>query len=164
MNGAARSWIASLEIHLSDAEAHGAPFFLAEELIFPERRHAVNFERRAEALARFVDVHPAKEIANSLQALRGNNRWAVGDGVIRKSFGRIADGDRLLEELGKPLGGGCRVAWEGKCSGWNFAAGTRRRKPYGVDVRRESRADQVGGGGTLAVHPLTVSGIKRPGT
>ena len=37
-NGAARARIAALEIHFADAEAHGAPFFRAEELIFPECR------------------------------------------------------------------------------------------------------------------------------
>src|SRR5258708_17480525 len=93
-NGAARAGITALEIHFANAEAHGAALFLAEESIFPERRYTINFERRAEALARFVDVHTTKEIANSLQTRGGNNCWAVGDGVIRKSFGAIADGDR----------------------------------------------------------------------
>jgi len=37
-NGAARAGIAALEIHFADAEAHGAAFFRAEELIFPECR------------------------------------------------------------------------------------------------------------------------------
>src|SRR3989454_3549549 len=88
-NRAARARIAAFEIHFADAEAHRAAFFFAEELILPERGDAVDFERGAEALADFVEVHAAKQIANSLQARGGNNRWAIGDIVVRKAFWRM---------------------------------------------------------------------------
>ncbi len=42
-NRAARAGIASLKTDFADAEAHGVAFFFTEELIFPERRDAVDF-------------------------------------------------------------------------------------------------------------------------
>src|SRR6266699_1752031 len=103
-----------------------------------------------------------KKRANSLQASGGDNRWAVGDGVIRKSFGSMADGDRLPEEVGKPFGGGRRVPWERKCLSWDFATVAGNRKNDRAEVRGEYRADQVDSCVALAVNPLSVDGVKRP--
>ncbi len=75
----------------------------------------------------------------------------------------MAHGDGLIEELGKPLRGGCRVTREGKCGGWDFAPVTRNRKRGGAEIRRESCADQVDCRGALAIHPLAVNGVERPG-
>src|SRR5437016_756172 len=149
-NRTAGAWIAALKIYFADAEAHGATFFRAEELIFPECRDsrrrgrravAIDFERGAKAQARFLDGHAGEKPANSLQACGGNNRWAVGDGVIRKTFGRMADADRLLKIVGKPFGSGCRVAREAKCHGWDFAVVIGNRKRDRGKVRREGGAD-----------------------
>jgi hypothetical protein len=57
---AARAGIAALELDFADAEAHGAAFFFAEELILPERGYPFDLERGAETLARFVELHAAK--------------------------------------------------------------------------------------------------------
>ncbi len=142
-NWAARAGIAALEIHFSDAEAHGAAFFRAKQLILPERRDTVDFERGTEAPPRFVDRHARKEIANGLQACGGDDCRAAGDIIVRKTFGRMAYGDGLLEEIGKPNRGGGRVAWEGKCLGWDFALVPRNRNCDGAEIRRECRAHQV---------------------
>src|ERR1700740_1942165 len=96
-NRAARTGVAALEIHFADAEAHGTAFLRAEQLILPERRNALDLQVGAKALARVLELHVLKEIANNLQAGGGNNRWAAGDCVIGKPFRRMAHGDRLLE-------------------------------------------------------------------
>src|SRR6266568_3348196 len=70
----------------------------------------------------------------------------------------MADGDGLLEEIGKPLGGGRRITREGEGFGWDFAAVPRNGKGDGGEVRCESRADQVNGRSALAVHPLARAG------
>src|SRR5438552_11966882 len=76
-NRTPRARIAAFEIHFADAKAHGAAFFLAEELIFPERRDfrsggrravAIDFECGAKAQAHFLECHTGKKPANSLQA------------------------------------------------------------------------------------------------
>src|SRR5689334_11233823 len=88
---ARRDWttgarIASLKIHFADPEAHGAALFFAEKMIFPERRNAVDFESGTETLARFVQAHAREQIADSLQACRRNNGWAIGDVIVGKAF------------------------------------------------------------------------------
>jgi len=75
----------------------------------------------------------------------------------------MADGDRLLEELGKPLGGGCRVARKA-----NVLVGVLRLSPGTESVTEltsgaKAARIQVDGCGALAVQPLAVSGIERPG-
>src|SRR6266481_4490852 len=162
-NRAASAGIAALKIHFANAEAHGTAFLFSEELVFPERWHAIDFECRAEAAAHLVDIHPIKQFAAGLQRRRGNDRRAVGDGVVRETFGRVADGDGLLEEAGKPSGCGSHIAWEGKCFSGDFAAITWNRECDRTSVRRIRSADQVYGCGALAVYPLAIRGIERPG-
>ena len=111
-NGTTSARIAALEIHFANAESDGAAFFFAKEMVFPKRRYAIDFQRGAEALARFVDVHAIKQFAYSVQSGRGNDGWTIGDTVIGETFGGIANGDGLLEKSGKPLGGRGGIARE----------------------------------------------------
>src|SRR5437879_5887324 len=162
-NRTARAGIAALQVHFADAEAHRTAFFCAEEVVLPERGHAIDFERSAEALAGFVEVHTREQLANRPQARGGNNRGAVSDGVVGKTLWGMAHGDGQLEEVGKPFGCRCCVTREGKCGGWNLALVAGNRKRDGAEVWRESRADQVDCRGALAIHPLAVNGAERPG-
>src|SRR4029077_4793131 len=84
---AARAGIAALEIYFADAETHHAAFFFAEELVFPKRRHSVDFERGAKALARFLKRHAGEEIADRLQTRGGNDGRTIGNGIVWKSIG-----------------------------------------------------------------------------
>ena len=52
--GTAGAGIAALEIYFADFETDYAAFVFTAELIFPEGRHAVDFERGAETLAGFL--------------------------------------------------------------------------------------------------------------
>jgi len=162
-NRAARAGVAALEIHFANAEAHGTAFSFAKELIFPERRDTVDFERGAEALARFVDLHAIEQFAYSLQRCRGNDCRPVGDVVVGEALCGVTDGDGLLEKAGKPLGGRCGIAGEGECLSGNCPAISGNRQGDGADVWRECRANQVNRRGALAVHPLPIRGIERPG-
>src|SRR5258708_4356154 len=171
-NRTPRAGMAALEVEFADAEADcvlgdrqavNTAFFFAEELIFPERGHTVYLECGAEALASFFEVHAAKQIANGLQTRGGNNGGAVSDGVVGKTLWGMAHGDGLLEELGKPLRGCCRVTREGKCGGLDFALVAGNRERDGAEVRCEDRADQVDCRGALAIHPLAVNRVERPG-
>src|SRR5947208_6798423 len=100
-NGTTSARIAAFEIHFANAESDGAAFFFAKEMVFPKRRYVIDFQRGAEALARFVDVHAIKQFAYSVQSGRGNDGRAVGDVVVGETFGRIANGDGLPEKSGK---------------------------------------------------------------
>src|SRR5437016_7713117 len=121
-NGTTSARIAAFEIHFANAESDGAAFFFAKEMVFPKRRYVIDFRRGAEALARFVDVHAIKQFAYSVQSGRGNDGRAVGDVVVGETFGRIANGDGLLEKSGKPLGGRGGIARENERLGGDFAA------------------------------------------
>src|SRR5438874_787244 len=111
-NGTTSARSAAREIHCATPESDGTAFFCAKELVFPKCRYAIDFQRGAEALARFVDVHAIKQLAYGLQSGRGNDGWTIGDTVIGETFGGIANGDGLLEKSGKPLGGRGGIARE----------------------------------------------------
>src|ERR1700738_4885839 len=88
-DGTAGARVAALEVDFADAEAHDAALVLAVELIFPERGQvsvragsllgyvgAIDLECGAKALARVVERHAGKPVADSLQRRDGNNGWA----------------------------------------------------------------------------------------
>jgi len=162
-NGAAGTGIAALEMDFADLEAHGAALVFAEELIFPEGGHAIDFERGAEAQADFVQGELRKPFANGLQRSRRDDGRAVGDRVVGKTAGRIADEDLLLEKHAEPFG---RVIvafgeWEGVRG--NGAAVAGNGKCDAAQIGREDGADQVDGGSALAIDPAAIHGIERPG-
>src|SRR5258707_12442897 len=114
-NGAAGARIAALEVDFANAEAHYAALVFAVELVLPERGQvsvcarslhgvgAIDFERGAKAMAHGVEGEAREPIAHCLQRRRGNNRWAVGDAVVGKAFGRVTDQDLLLEIDAEPF-------------------------------------------------------------
>src|SRR6266436_883676 len=75
----------------------------------------------------------------------------------------MTHGYGLLEIVGKPLRSGCRVAREGKCLRRDFAFVARNGKCDRAQVGRVSSANQVNSRSALAVHPLAVNGVERPG-
>src|SRR6266849_4122505 len=174
-NGAAGGGIAALEGDFADAEAHHAALVFAVELIFPERGQvsvcarslqgfsAIDFERGAKALAHGVEGQAREPIAHCLQRRRGNNRWAVGDAVVGKAFGRVTDQDLLLEIDAEPFRGVFGAAREGKCARRDVAAIAGNRERDGTEVRRVRGANQVHRRSALAVHPAAVDGEERPG-
>src|ERR1700724_1204437 len=102
-DGAAGARVAALEIYLADAEAHDAALVFSVELILPERGQvsvrarslrgtfgAIDFECSAKTMARAVERQAGKPLAHRLQRRDGNNRGAVGDGVVGESFGCVA--------------------------------------------------------------------------
>src|SRR5579862_7505130 len=78
-NRATRARIAALEVHFANAEAHDAAFFFPEELIFPKRGDAVDFERGAKTQARFVYMNTGEPRADRIERRSGNDRRSVGD-------------------------------------------------------------------------------------
>ena len=64
-----------------------AAFVFAEELVFPEGGHAINFEGGAEAEADFVEGEAGEPFANGLERSGGDDSGAVGDGVVGKTAG-----------------------------------------------------------------------------
>src|SRR6266478_7838295 len=65
--GTARAGIAPFKRHFSNFEAHWIVFVFAEELVFPERGHPVDFQRGAEPFPRFLQRNFREQIANRLQ-------------------------------------------------------------------------------------------------
>src|SRR5258708_29205739 len=137
-DGAAGARVAALEVDFADAEAHDAALVFAVELIFPEcgqvsvrARGArgvrsnvgtIDFQGGAKTLSRAVERHAGKPIAHRLQRCGGNNRRPVGDGVVGKTFGRVADQDLLLEVNAEPFRGVFGAGGEGKRARRNVAA------------------------------------------
>ena len=62
------------------------------------------------------------------------------------------------------MGGRRGIARESECFGRDFPAVAWNRERDGANAWRERRANQVDGRSTLAVHPLAIGGIERPGT
>src|SRR6267142_4687543 len=75
----------------------------------------------------------------------------------------MTHGDGLLKKNGEPLGCSGRIGREGKRLRWNSAIVTGNRKRHGTEIRRKCRANQVDSYGALAIHPLAVNRIERPG-
>jgi len=169
-NGAAGAGIAALEIYLADFEADYAALVFAEELIFPEGRDAVDFERGAEALADFVESDPRKTLRRWPEPLNyrfegggGDDGGAAGDGVVGEAVFGVADQDLLLEEDAEPFGGVFVGTREGEGSFGDFAAIAGDGEGDFAEVGGVGGADEMDGGGALAVHPLAVDGEEGPG-
>jgi len=162
-NGAAGAGIAALEMDFADLEADGAALVFGEEPVFPEGRHAINFQRGAEAEADFVEGEAREPFANGLERSGGDDGGAVGDGVVGKTAGGVADEDLLLEEDAEPFGGVFVALGERKRVHGNVAAVAGNRQSDTAQIGREGGADQVNGGSALAINPAAIHGIDRPG-
>ncbi len=163
-DGAAGAGIAALEMDFADLEADEAAFVFAEELVFPEGGHAIDFEGGAEAKADFVECEAGEPFANGLKRSGGDDGGAVGDGVVGKTAGGIANEDLLLEEHAEPFGGVFVAIGERESVRGNAAAVAGNGESDTAQVGREGGADQVNGGSALAVDPAAIHGIERPGT
>ena len=162
-NGAARTGIAALEMNFADLESHDAALVFTKELVFPEGGHAIDFERGAEAETDFVQGEPGEPFADGLERSRGDDGGAVGDGVVGKTAGGVADEDLLLEEDAEPFGGVFVALGERKRVHGNVAAVAGNRQSDTAQIGREGGADQVNGGSALAINPAAIHGIERPG-
>src|SRR5208282_5910751 len=144
-------------------EAHHAAFVFAKELIFPERGHAIDFEGSAEAQADFVQSEPREPFANGLERGGGDDRGAVRDRVVRKTPGRIAHQDLLLEKHAEPLGRVIVAFGEREGMRGNAAPVAGNRECDVTQIRSESGADQVHGRSALAIDQAPIHRIERPG-
>ena len=140
-NGAAGAGIAALEMNFADLEAHDATLVFAEELVFPEGGHAIDFERGAEAEADFVEGEPREPFANGLERSGGDDGGAVGDAVVGKTAGRIADQYLLLEEHAEPFGRVIVASGERESVRGNAAAVARNGKCDTAQIGRERRRE-----------------------
>jgi len=162
-NGAAGAGIAALEMNFADLEADGAALVFAEELIFPEGGHAIDFERGAEAEADIVEGKTGEPFGDGLERGGGDDGRAVGDGVIGEAAWGVADEDLLLEENTEPFGCVIVAIRKWKSAGGNDAAVTRHRERNVTQIGSENRPYPVNCGGALAVDPAAIHGIEGPG-
>ena len=186
-DGAAGAWIAALEVYFTDFEADYAAFVFAEELVFPEGgqlfaecdpcRVAVDFECGAKALAGFIYrdageslgrwpkpfVPQGKPLRDRFERGGGNDGGAAGDGVVGETVFGVADEDLLLEENAEPFGGVIVGFRESEGARGNFAAIAGDGEGDFAKVGGVVGADEVDGGGALAVDPFAVDGIEGPG-
>lgn len=162
-NGAARTGIAALEMNFADLESHDAALVFTKELVFPEGGHAIDFERGAEAETDFVQGEPGEPFADGLERSRGDDGGAVGDGVVGKTAGGVADEDLLLEEHAEPFGGVFMAIGKRECVRGNAAAIAGNGERDTAQIGREGGADQVNGRSALAIDPAAIHGIERPG-
>ena len=170
-DGATGAGIAALEIYFADFEADHAAFVFAEELVFPESRHAVDFECGAEALAGFVERDSRKTLRRWAEPLNyrferggGDDGGAAGDRVVGETVFGIADDNLLIEEDAEPFGGVIVGAGEGEGAGGDFAAIAGDGEGDFAKIRGVGGADEMDGLGALAVDPFAVDGVEGPGT
>ena len=174
-DGASGAGIAALEIYFTNFETDDATFVFSEELIFPESGDAVDFERRAEALAGFVEcgagesfvrrkpfVPQGEPLSYGFERGSGDNRGAVRDRVVGKAIFGIAHDDFLVEEDAEPFGGVFVGAGESEGARGDFAAIARDGEGDFAQVGGVVGPDEMDGGSALAVDPLAVDGIEGP--
>ena len=99
-----------------------------------------------------------------MQRCGGNDGGTVGDSIVGKATGGIADDNLLLEEEAEPFRGVFMIVREGEGAGRKFAAIVGDGERDAGKIRSEFGANEVDGGGAFSVDPLAVDGIKSPGT
>ncbi len=190
-NGAPGTGIAAFEMNLADGEANDAAFVLAEELIFPEGGNAMEFEGGAEALANVFEREAGKgralrwrcfgaradclgtrgkpleargkPIGHGLEGCGGDDSGTVGDGIVGKSVGRVADDNLLLKENAEPFGSVFEFAGESEGARGEIAAIVGDGERDGRQVRGIVCANEMDGRGAFAIDPFAVDGIQGPG-
>jgi len=169
-NGTAGAGIAALEIYFADFEADYAAFVFAEELIFPERGDAIDFERGAETLAGFVNgdarktlLRGTKPVCDGFERRGGDDGGAAGYGVVGETVFGIADDDLLVEVNAEPFGGIIVIAGKGEGAGGDFAAIAGDGEGDFAEVGSVTGADQMDGLRAFAVDPFAVDGVEGPG-
>ena len=162
-DGAAGAGVAALEGNFADGEADDAAFVFAEELVFPERGDTIDFESGAETAADVVDGMAGEPFGDGLERSGGDDRGAIGDGVVGETAGRIANDDLLLEEHAEPLGGLLMFSREREGARGDFAAIGRNGEGDETEVGGIAGADEMNDGGALAIDPFAVDRMKSPG-
>jgi len=180
-HGAARAGIAALEGDFADGKADNAALVVTKEMIFPERgqrfatggAHSVDidFESGAEALTSLLERDTgeppgtrSKPFADGVERRGGDDGRAIGDGVVGKAIGGIANDNLLLEEDAEPFSGIFVGFREGERARGNAAAIARNRESNGAEVRGILGANDMDRRAALAIDPSAVKGIKSPHT
>ncbi|MDQ1406798.1 MAG: hypothetical protein QOG55_2427 [Acidobacteriaceae bacterium] len=161
-DGAADAWVAAFKGDFADVETDYAAKFGAEELVFPEWRHAVELQSGAETQAGFRDSHAGEPFADGLERGRGDDRWAVGDEIVGDAVGIVANHDGVAQVFGEPFG--CRggVGWKRECCNRDVAWVAWNGKGDAGEVRSVGCANQVQSGYAGGGNQSAVEGIDGP--
>ena len=162
-NGAADARVAAFKGDFADVETDYAAELSAEELVFPEWRHAVELQSGAETQASFRDGHAGEPFADGLERGRGDYRWAVGNEIVGNAVGIVAYHDGVAQVFGEPFGGVGGVGWKLECCDVDVAGVAWNGKVDASKVRSVSCADQVQSGYTGGGDQPAVYGIDSPG-
>ena len=130
---------------------------------------AANKESVAETLAGFLERDAGEAFRcwrepfrNSLQGSGGDDRRAVGKGIVREAVCGVADDDLLLEVDAEPFGGVFVGFGEGERTRGHAAAVAGDGEGDAANVRRIGGADEMDGRSALAVDPFAVDRIEGP--
>ena len=162
-DGAAGAGIATFKMNGADLEPNYVARIFGKELIFPEGGDTIDFERSAETQAGFLEGDAGEPFADGLQRGGGDDGGTIGDGIVGKTFGRIADDDLLVEEHAKPFGSVFVIVREGEGARGNIAAILGNRESDGGEVVRVTGSNEMKDGSALGVDPFTIDGIEGPG-
>ena len=101
--------------------------------------------------------------AEGTQGGCGDQRWPVGDGVVRKAVRGIADDDLLVKENTEPFGSVFVGVWKRESAGGDLPGVAGDGKGDRANIGRIGGADEADRGSALAVDPFAVNGVKGPG-
>ena len=150
-------------MYVSDGELNGIALTHAKESILPERAHATDFQRRAKAPSRLLQIDFRKPISHRLKRRPGDHRRAIAVGIVWHALCYIPHGDLPSETTTEPCPGRREAPRERERPRRDiFPTSDRQRNR--ADLRREYRANQMHRGRALAVDATPVRRIERPHT
>jgi hypothetical protein len=161
-NGAADARVAAFEGDFADVKADDAALFGAEELVLPKGGDIAKFEGAAEAQAGFSDRHTGEPSANGVERGAGDDRRAIGYGIVGNASRIVAHDDGALEILSEPRRGGFRAAGKREGGSGNIAAIGGHREGHAAEVGRVGGANQVHRRRVCCVDQAAVQGIQCP--
>ena len=162
-NWAADAWVTAFKGDFADVETDYAAKFSAEELVFPEWRHAVELQSGAETQAGFRDSHAWEPFADGLERRRGDYRWAVSDEIVGDAVGIVVNHDGVAQVFGEPFGGGGGVGGKHESCDGDVAAVAWNGKRDAGEVRSVGCANQVQRWDAGGRDQPAVEGIDGPG-
>ena len=142
-DGATDAWVAAFKGDFADVKTNYAAKFSAEELVFPEWRHAIELQSGSETQAGFRDSHAREPFADGLERGRGEYCWAVGDEIVGNAVGIVANHDRIAQVFGEPFGRGGGVGWKRECCDRDVAMVAWNGEGDAGEVRGVGCANQV---------------------
>jgi len=113
-NGTAGTRIAAFEMNFADGETDDAAFVFAEELIFPERGDAIDFERGTETPTHIVQGKAGEVRAWGVGSEAGNKLGILPSEIIRRLRALLG---KPFASLGAALGKPIRYSLEGSGGG-----------------------------------------------